>query len=177
MKYMNYLRKLALLSSLALSFAVYGDGTLPLPMQSDPTSIQPLVMTDLDQNIELKIGKMAKVVSAQPSVNKIQPCATTDQFYAANGTVSVLNQAMTVLGICKATSPMKRIVVAIDNANSSNATQYILLDGSIDNASSLTKFAGTIKNKLLVPALNGNSDAEVEAAIAAKTFVLNRTSL
>jgi hypothetical protein len=97
---MNHLRKLALLSSLALSFVAYGDGTLPLPvvLDGDFTQLAEVAGSPLSLNLQRE--------NASPSVPNIpgygNPCdVSTDYvFRSVSGTVKIGNDVLNVYGVC-----------------------------------------------------------------------------
>jgi hypothetical protein len=155
---MKHLRKLALLSSLALSFTVYADGTLPLPLEPE----QPFEMMDASVNLTMKIDSQSKLVSRQPAVNGISPCLTTDEFYKVTGTVIYDGNPLRAVGVCKPVGKtLKRVVVAVD----AEQTQYTLLDGAADNLISIAKFYGTITAKPLIPVSAPTGGTESTAAV------------
>jgi hypothetical protein len=151
---MNHLRKLALLSSLALSFAVYADGTLPLPLE----------MTDPDLALTLNVESVADTPRTSPLVvngTRIQACKTpTDELYTATGSVLYEGSAYTVLGVCKPkTNPLKRTIVTTD----ADTTRITTLDGTAD--STFSTFAGKLSHKFLVAPATGTGVPESETSI------------
>jgi hypothetical protein len=132
---MNHLRKLALLSSLALSFSLtlQADGTLPLPIDQSKEKL-PMELEADTSDLTLRIDNMQNVPTAQPlSPTRIQPCARTDQFYSARGTVTRSGNSLNVVGICKPTADdSTRTVVAIDATTVTKASQFVLLQGTLD---------------------------------------------
>jgi hypothetical protein len=151
MKYMNHLRKLALLSSLALSYSVYADGTLPLPLE----------MTDPNLALKLNVETVDSTPRTRPLlVNglRVQACTTsTDELYTATGSVSYDGTEYTVLGVCKPkTNPLKRTIVTTDP----DATRITTLDGTADRT--FSTFAGKLSHKLLVSPVTGPGVSESE---------------
>jgi len=104
MKYMNHLRKLALLSSLALSFIAYGDGTLPLPvvLDGDFTQLAEVAGARLQLNLQRE--------NVSPSVPNIpgygNPCNESDVyiFKSVTGTLKIGTDILNVYGVCSYTS-------------------------------------------------------------------------
>ncbi len=160
MKYMNHLRKLALLSSLALSFsvAVQADGTLPLPMDTSKETL-PLNLQDQVVDLRVEIDSMATAPSIQLPAGAIRllPCATTDEFYAAEGRVFQEGIQRNVVGICKPKGQISsRTVVAVnaDAIELEDATSLALLQGTLKmngTKTAFTQFKGKLTNKILVP--------------------------
>jgi hypothetical protein len=176
MKYMNHLRKLALLSSLALSFGVQADGTLPLPIQ-DTTKELPLNMQDPSVDLTVRIDNMNFNPGAQPMVGGVQPCGRTEEYYGASGYVFHEGNTRNVIGICKPRmDSLNRTVVAINSDSVSDASALVLLQGNLDAKTSFKHFKGKLSNKVLAApgSVAGPSLGEAETA-APVDFVLSRT--
>lgn len=130
MKYMNHLRKLALLSSLALSFsvAVQADGTLPLPFDSKAENL-PLELAADTSNLTLRISTMGNTPTAG-----LQPCERTEEYYTATGTLTIdVNSDVNVKGICKPKTAsgvdnLRRTIVAEPLVP---GTKFLLLKGTV----------------------------------------------
>lgn len=164
MKYMNHLRKLALLSSLALSYAVYADGTLPLPLK----------MSDPDVGLTLKVDTVGNTPRTVPlAVNglEIQPCQPTEELYTATGSVNHDGDQYKVLGVCKnKRNTLKRTIVTTDL----DATRVTTLDGTADTLSFST-FTGTLSHTLLMnPAPVSGGVPESETSLPTVQFILRR---
>lgn len=170
MKYMNHLRKLALLSSLALSFsvAVQADGTLPLPI-ADGTL--PLELADDTVDLRVAIGDM-KFNTMVDNFSGSQACAQTEDLYPATGTVLHGDKKMDLVGICKLKKEpltlkvVNRTVVAIPAGEKpATASALIRMTGSVKRNATLTDFEtfkGTMTTKVLSasPVTTGLSEAE-----------------
>ncbi len=138
MKYMNHLRKLALLSSLALSFsvAVHADGTLPLPLPIADGTL-PLEMEDLDVNLKVAIKRM-DLTTLPNNINGVEPCAKTEQLHFATGEVAHQGNALTLVGICKTKNEstklniVSRTVVAIPKGQTTaDASAIVRMKGEV----------------------------------------------
>jgi hypothetical protein len=167
---MNHLRKLALLSSLALSFsvAVQADGTLPLPIVE---LTPPLVLADDNVDLRVSINNM-KPVTILDNFNGTQACNPGEELYVATGKVFHGVNQMDLVGICKlkkepATLPVvNRTVVAIPTGEKSKtASVLIRMAGTVQRNATLTDFEtfkGTMTTKVLgtAPVTPGLSEAE-----------------
>ncbi|HYX37058.1 MAG TPA: hypothetical protein VE954_28485 [Oligoflexus sp.] len=132
MKYMNHLRKLALLSSLALSFSltVQADGTLPLPIDQSKEKL-PMKFEADSSDLTLRIESMM-AAPAGKLPTPIQPCGSSETLYSASGTVKQGIEELYVVGICKpGTNSLSRTVVTVDAKTLTKATQFVLLQGTL----------------------------------------------
>lgn len=138
MKYMNHLRKLALLSSLALSFsvAVQADGTLPLPIGANKAL--PMEMAADTADMTLRVEYMALTPSSQLNALNAEPCGKSSDYYTATGNLirkaGDKTSTMKVRGVCKPQTPQgvetySRTVVA---QAPSPATGFVLLNGMLE---------------------------------------------
>lgn len=168
MKYMNHLRKLALLSSLALSFsvAVQADGTLPLPI-ADGTL--PLALED--QNVDLRVAlDDMDFNTISDTINGKKACARTESFYPAAGAVSHGTKNLKLVGICKLQNEPKtlkvvnRTVVAVpEGQDATNASAIVRMTGSVKlntKGDDFETFKGTMTTELLVPGAPVVTEAE-----------------
>jgi len=147
---MNHLRKLALLSSLALSFSVKADGTLPLPVGNK----LPLEMADstLGDRLAMSIENMSTNAEAQPSIGGTVPCKAGDEFKSAVGSVTLNQQTLNVLGVCApktaaGSAALRRTVVTSDQGEQT----FILFNGNIDDLKTMKRFSGSISVSPLAP--------------------------
>jgi hypothetical protein len=135
---MNHLRKLALLSSLALSFsvAVQADGTLPLPIGANKAL--PMEMAADTADMTLRVASMGLTPTSQLKALNAEPCGKFSDYYAATGDlirkVGTQTSRMTVRGVCKPqTQPgvetYSRTVVA---QAPSPSTDFVLLTGTLE---------------------------------------------
>lgn len=154
MKYMNHLRKLALLSSLALSFTVHADGTLPLPGIKDrPIELIGIakmsnVLSEADNvRLEMRVDGTETAADISGFGN---PCELNATFHDVGGSVLHGNVEFNVAGICVpkgaiSTSPsgsVQRTVVATNGSN------LLLLSGPVTyRANEITKFSGNLTLK------------------------------
>jgi hypothetical protein len=137
---MNHLRKLALLSSLALSFsvAVQADGTLPLPLPVGANKALPMEMAADTEDMTLRVEYMAPTSSSQLKALSAEPCGKFSDYYVATGNlirkVGTQSSKMNVRGVCKPQTPLgvetvSRTVVA---QAPSPATGFVLLTGTLE---------------------------------------------
>jgi hypothetical protein len=150
MKYKNHLRKLALLSSLALSFIAYGDGTLPLPTVPET---KPLEMAATTSSLNAIVDDQASL----PSTDSLRACEVTPadsglQFYKASGSVTKDGIDYVIQGICKNASSSHRVIYATNLADPKKSTVKVWLDGKLDNTTNFRSFNGKMK---LTPASTG----------------------
>lgn len=152
MKYMNHLRKLALLSSLALSFTVYADGTLPLPGTSLPLTLVSDLNGSLTEaapaDVTVSITTIASASSTPNIPGFSNPCTASNPFYKSTGSTSVGDNDFDAIGVCIPLSKTdkRRVVVATDGST------LVLLDGTAQTTGSgttekLTRFKGTLTVK------------------------------
>jgi hypothetical protein len=165
MKYMNHLRKLALLSSLALSFsvAVKADGTLPLPLEmTDPAVELTLAVTTLDIQPRMPF-----------ETNGVKACAPSDVAYTATGEVVHGFDEYEIVGVCiPKVGTSKRTIVTTDK----QATRYTILEGTADDTAKFSTFTGVLSHKLFMtpsPVVAG-PEAETAAALKPVRFILRR---
>lgn len=154
MKYMNHLRKLALLSSLALSFAVRADGTLPLPgIEIRPIKLvgnvkmeQPLTEAD-NTRLELRVQNFDSAPTAANVPGFGNPCERGAAYYEGSGTVTQGNESFPLAGVCvprgssstSESGSLPRIVVASDG------DKLLLLSGIVTYAANqITVFRGNL---------------------------------
>lgn len=137
MKYMNHLRKLALLSSLALSFsvAVQADGTLPLPIASNEKL--PLKLAADTSDMTLTIRSMEGLAKPQKAALNAEPCGREKdvEYFKASGTLSrgIGSPSIEIYGVCKPRTSgdvetFERALVAKDPSIGPN---YILINGTL----------------------------------------------
>jgi hypothetical protein len=162
MKYTNPLKKLLLLSSLALSFAVHADGTLPLPLE----------MADPAVDLTMNVSSMSNSPRSPLIANGVQACASTDLVYAATGTVMLESNRYIIKGVCKPKlDTSKRTIVTMDNQSS----RFTILEGRADDLQAFTTFTGVLSHKLLgTPGTTVGPEAETSAALAPVRFQLRR---
>jgi hypothetical protein len=173
MKYMNHLRKLALLSSLALSFsvAVQADGTLPLPFDSKAENL-PLELAADNSNVKLTISRMGYVPAPG-----LKPCEKTEDFYTLAGTLETDDgNKLQVKGICtpqnlSGVDTLTRTVVA---ENVVPSAPYLLLKGRLGVKEILNPASGEMvpSIKSFTGILSPSSGAGPEAG---STVTLYRT--
>ncbi|MDQ3230630.1 MAG: hypothetical protein M3Q07_02335 [Pseudobdellovibrionaceae bacterium] len=156
MKYMNHLRKLALLSSLALSFAVYADGTLPLPGISSgilkgtvvmEQPINPMGPEAAPSTLEVTISFLDEKASVAKIPGIANPCDPGPSFREGRGTVTFANKTFTFKGVCvpegaistELEGSVPRIAVA------TNGAELLLLSGNVAyTGSQMTSFSGKL---------------------------------
>ncbi len=190
MKNLKHLRKLALLSSLALSFGVQADGTLPLPLQVER---YPLAMdgnVDGVATLNLKIGSLDNVPAVEPKIPTVAKlCGGTDLFYSASGSL-VLNsgkpsaERLKVYGVCAPSDSAadatvtRRVVIATDDsaATPQAANKLVKLDGIVaaDATKTLSGFSGTFNTQAL--GLRGGLTGGTPATAAPISFVFSAIS-
>jgi hypothetical protein len=160
MKYMNHLRKLALLSSLALSFGVYADGTLPLPLN----------MVDPNVDMELDVRSLQKRTSPFIDNSGVQVCKTSDELFTASGSVTLGTDKYKVVGVCRPKlDPLARTIVA----QYTGIPGFTVLEGRTDDAQSFTTFTGSMTHISNMPQ-SGSPGAEAEVTAASIEFNLRR---
>lgn len=165
MKFQKALVKLALLSSLALSFGVKGDGTLPLPIDQLPLELEGSV-NDLP-GLGLQFLQVSNVPSEISTIGENQTplCNEGEDFFEAKGTLNYTGKKWVLSGICKPrlatdTLASNRTVIAADGkllGDKANALKLVKLQGKIatpkDNPNLLSSMEGIIEveDLLLVP--------------------------
>jgi hypothetical protein len=155
MKYTKHLKKLALLSSLALSFGVKADGTLPLPVSQEDLPLAMSGNVEGLSSISLSINNLQNIPNTNPVIGRSvgNPCSASDLFYNAVGTITMDAETLYVRGVCApATKPdvsTRRSVVATDGSIGLNGTskKLVLLDGmvAVGSTSTLSSFTGNMK--------------------------------
>jgi hypothetical protein len=149
MKYMNHLRKLALLSSLALSFTVFADGTLPLPgvegvkvILKGTVLMEAPVTEAANPTLEVAIDYLTNTPSAGNSL-----CDRGATFWEAEGTVNFGNRTFSLAGVCVPkggsssleSGAVPRVVVGTDGV------ETVRLSGTVSyNSNRMTSFSGTL---------------------------------
>jgi hypothetical protein len=151
MKYMNHLRKLALLSSLALSFTLHADGTLPLPGMKD-RPIELIGIAKMNQvlteagNIRLEM-KVDSTETAADISEFGNPCELNATYHAVGGTVTHGILGFDVAGVCipkgatstSTSGTLPRTVVATDGS------RLLLLSGPVTYSNNvIVKFSGNL---------------------------------
>ena len=143
MKYMNHLRKLALLSSLALSFVAYGDGTLPLPVVLDGDFTQLAEVAGAPMRLNVQSVRASSPIDIPGYGN---PCneANAYTFNAAIGsTLKIGTQILNVNGICfypNASRPSDiklTIVASKDSFSTFSILNVTLVTKGIDKVTSM----------------------------------------
>jgi len=162
MKYMNHLRKLALLSSLALSFIAYGDGTLPLPVVLDGDFTQLAEVTGSPMRLNLQGVKASSPIDIPGYGN---PCndAIAYTFNAATGsTLKIGSEILNVNGICFYTNASKPSDIKLTIVASKDSFSTF----SILNVTTVTIGNDKVKN------MAGKLELESPEASVSGTFTL-----